>query len=230
MSSADNSDKISLIIFDCDGVLVDSEMLSASTLQAMMAEIGMSLSDAMFKDVFLGRSYANAKSRAKEILNFELPDNFEARYRERLFGVLTERLRAMMGVVEVLNALRLPYCVATGSSPKRLALSLEVTGLSKFFNVNKFTVSEVANSKPAPDLYFYAAEKMKVPPSECLVIEDSEAGVMAATAAGMRVWHFAGGAHIKAGYHLPDHLTVAKSFADMPSLRRALVDLGACDA
>jgi HAD superfamily hydrolase (TIGR01509 family) len=220
---------ISAIIFDCDGVLVDSEMLSAGVLKAMMAENGMPLSDIMFRDVFLGRSFANGKARAKAVLDFDLPADFENQYRERLFAELTQKLRAMPGIEDLLSALRVPYCVATGSSPRRLSLSLDVAGLAKYFNGNRFTSSEVAYGKPAPDLCYYAAEKMNVQNKNCLVIEDSEIGILAAKAAAMEVWHFAGGAHIKAGYHLPENLAVAKAFADMPSLQNALADLGICE-
>jgi HAD superfamily hydrolase (TIGR01509 family) len=220
---------ISAVIFDCDGVLVDSEMLSAGVLKAMMAEHGMPLSVAMFRDIFLGRSFANGKARVKAVLNFELPEDFENQYRERLFSELTEKLRAMPGIEDVLTTLRVPYCVATGSSPRRLALSLDVAGLSTYFNGNRFTSSEVAHGKPAPDLCYYAAEKMNMQNQNCLVIEDSEIGILAAKAAGMEVWHFAGGAHINAGYHLPENLTVAKAFADMPSLQKALTDIGICE-
>lgn len=220
---------ISAVIFDCDGVLVDSEMLSAGVLKAMMAEHDMPLSVVMFRDLFLGRSFANGKARVKAVLNFDLPEDFENQYRERLFAELTEKLHAMPGIVDILSSLRVPYCVATGSSPRRLALSLEVAGLSKYFNGNRFTSSEVAHGKPAPDLCYYAAEKMNMRHQNCLVIEDSEMGILAAKAAGMEVWHFAGGAHIEAGYHLPENLTVAKTFVDMPSLQTALADIGLCD-
>jgi HAD superfamily hydrolase (TIGR01509 family) len=220
------SSNISAVIFDCDGVLVDSEMLSAGVLKAMMAEQGMPLSDAMFRDVFLGRSFVNGKARAKAVLDFDLPVDFENQYRERLFGELTQKLRAMPGIENVLSSLKVPYCVATGSSPRRLALSLDVAGLAKYFVKNRFTSSEVAHGKPAPDLCYYAAEKMNMQNHNCLVIEDSEMGILAAKAAGMEVWHYAGGAHIKAGYHLPDNMTVAKAFIDMPSLQQALADIG----
>jgi HAD superfamily hydrolase (TIGR01509 family) len=220
---------ISAVIFDCDGVLVDSEMLSAGVLKAMMAEHDMPLSVTMFRDLFLGRSFANGKARVKAVLNFDLPEDFENQYRERLFDELTQNLHAMPGIEDVLSSLKVPYCVATGSSPKRLALSLDVTGLSKYFNGNRYTSSDVAHGKPAPDLCYYAAEKMNVQNQNCLVIEDSEMGILAAKAAGMEVWHFAGGAHIRAGYHLPENLTVAKAFVDMPRLQSALADIGLCD-
>jgi HAD superfamily hydrolase (TIGR01509 family) len=221
--------KFSAVIFDCDGVLVDSEMLSAGVLKTIMAEQGMPLSDDMFRDVFLGRSFANGKSRAKAVLNFDLPDDFENNYRERLFVELNKNLKAMPGIHDVISALKIPYCVATGSSPKRLALSLKVAGLSDYFIGNRFTASEVAHGKPAPDLCYYAAKNMNVDPENCLVIEDSEMGILASRAAGMEVWHFAGGAHIKAGYRLPENINMAKSFADMQCLHAALAEIGMCD-
>ena len=221
--------KFSAVIFDCDGVLVDSEMLSAGVLKFMMAEQGTPLSDEMFRDVFLGRSFVNGKSRAKSVLNFDLPDDFENNYREKLFEELNKNLQPMPGIHNLISALKVPYCVATGSSPKRLALSLKVAGLSDHFIGNTFTASEVANGKPAPDLCYYAAQKMNVSHQNCLVIEDSEMGILAARAADMEVWHFAGGAHIKSGYQLPKNLSVAKSFADMQCLHVALAEIGVCD-
>ena len=219
---------ISCVIFDCDGVLVDSEMLSAGVLKEVMADQGLPLSDTMFRDIFLGRSFINGRARAKSVLNFDLSDDFENIYREKLFIELTKNLRAMPGIAALLASLSVPYCVATGSSPKRLALSLEVSGLAKYFETNRFTSSEVANGKPAPDLCFYAAAKMNVQHQNCLVIEDSEMGILAANAAGMEVWHFTGGAHIQAGYNFPKNLKMAKSFSDMQSLQQALAGLGIC--
>ena len=220
--------QIACVIFDCDGVLVDSEMLSAGVLKEVMAEQGMPLSDNMFRDVFLGRSFVNGRARAKSVLNFDLSDDFEDKYRKKLFVELTHKLQTMPGIERLLPSLTIPYCVATGSSPKRLALTLDVTGLSKYFEVNRFTSSEVARGKPAPDLCLYAAAKMKVPYENCLVIEDSEMGILAANAAGIEVWHFTGGAHIQTGYNFPNNLNVAKSFSDMQSLQQALVEIGIC--
>ena len=220
--------KIELIIFDCDGVLVDSEMISAGILQGMTAEIGLPMSDEMFRHIFLGRSFQNATARAHSELGFKFPADFEVHYRDRLFKALSAELKAMTGVVDVLSNLQVPFCVATGSTPLRLALTLEVAGLTRFFKENRFSASEVAHGKPAPDLCFFSAHKMNVDPKNCLVIEDSETGVLAAIAANMEVWHFAGGAHVKSGYHLPPTLPVAKVIDNMPSLRLSLIELGIC--
>ena len=124
---------IAAVIFDCDGVLVDSEMISVGVLQAMTSEMGWSLSDQMFREVFLGRSFASGTARAETAFGAKFPDDFELRYRDRLFVELSKKLKPMAGITSLLSSLRVPYCVATGSSPKRLALSLDVTGLSHFF-------------------------------------------------------------------------------------------------
>jgi beta-phosphoglucomutase-like phosphatase (HAD superfamily) len=116
-----------------------------------------------------------------------------------------------------------PFCLATSSSPQRLAVTLSATGLAGHFEGRCFTASEVARGKPAPDLFLHAARGMGVDPRTCLVIEDSELGVRAALAAGMAVCHFAGGAHVRAGYRLPPELRpdhVAGSMGELASIFR----------
>lgn len=224
---ASNGD-ISLVVFDCDGVLVDSEMLSAGVLMELMAEVGLPITAEIFRNDFLGRSFASAAERAERRFGHKLPQGFQLNYRERLLKIMAQDLRAMEGVHIMLAALRCNYCLATGSSPQRLQTSLAVTGLTAKFERRSFTASEVVHSKPAPDLYFLAASRMGVEPGACLVIEDSEMGVRAAKAAGMRVWHFAGGAHVKAGYRLPDDLVVDRVAGDMRELKNAFAEIGLC--
>ncbi len=223
-------DEISLVIFDCDGVLVDSEMLSAAVLLGMMEEIGLPIDFEIFRTDFLGRSFANAAARAELRFGRPMPDDFQLRYRDRLLTRMVRDLKAMAGTEEVLKAMLTPYCLATGSSPQRLATSLSVTGFGDYFARKSFTASEVAHGKPAPDLLFHAASSMETVPSRCLVIEDSEMGIRAAHAAGMEVWHFAGGAHIKAGYKLPDDVKPDRVIENMQELRSAFSELGLCRA
>lgn len=192
-----------LVIFDCDGVLVDSEMLSAHVLMGMMEEIGIPITFEIFRSDFLGRSFAAAAACAEQRFGRKLPEEFQLRYRERLLARMAAYLKPMPGVTEVLAAMRVPYCLATSSSPPRLELTLRVTSLTSFFTGRAFTASEVQHGKPAPDLCLHVARRMVVDPARCLVIEDSEMGVRAAQAAGMAVWHFTGGAHIREGYRLP---------------------------
>ena len=215
-----------LVIFDCDGVLVDSEMLSAGVLMGLMAEEGYPLSEEAFRADFLGRSFAAAALRAKERFGRPLPEDFESRYRDRLFAKLEAELTPMAGVVEVLEALRAPFCLATSSSPRRLALSLGASGLARFFEGRCFTASEVQRGKPAPDLFLHAAARMGVAPARCLVIEDSELGVRAGLAAGMEVWHFTGGCHVQAGYRLPDGLSPHRVMPGMREMGQVFRELG----
>lgn len=217
---------VELVIFDCDGVLVDSEMLSAGVLMGLMAEEGFPLSEEAFRADFLGRSFAAAALRAKERFGRPLPGDFENRYRERLFARMEAELKPMPGVAEVLGAMRVPFCLATSSSPRRLALSLGATGLAHHFGGRCFTASEVPKGKPAPDLFLHAAARMDVAPERCLVIEDSELGVRAGLAAGMEVWHFTGGCHVQAGYRLPGTLAPQRVVAGMPELGAVFHELG----
>jgi HAD superfamily hydrolase (TIGR01509 family) len=219
-----------LVIFDCDGVLVDSEMLSAGVLMAMMAEVGLPITADIFRSDFLGRSFAAAAARAEQRFQRKLPDDFQMQYRKRLLARMEAALHPMAGVETVLAAMTAPYCLATSSSLPRLTLSLRVTGLGHFFAGRCFTASEVRHGKPAPDLCLHVARRMGADPGKCLVIEDSEMGVRAAAAAGMEVWHFAGGAHVRAGYHLPPDVVADRVVADMPALHRALADHGLCRA
>ncbi|MBI2718963.1 MAG: HAD family hydrolase [Rhizobiales bacterium] len=219
---------IGLVIFDCDGVLVDSEMLSAAVLMEMMAEVQISITPEIFRSDFLGRSFASAALKASQRFGRPLPGDFQSKYRARLLARMALELKPMAGVEDVLAALSVPFCLATGSSPERLALSLRVTGLAATFAGRAFTASEVSNGKPAPDLCLHAARRMGVDPTNCLVIEDSEMGVRAAQAAGTQVWQFAGGAHVKAGYLLPRDCVPDRSVASMAELQMAFAQIGLC--
>jgi len=222
------TDAITHVIFDCDGVLVDSEGLSAGVLMGMMEEIGLPITNEIFRTDFLGRSFASAAARVLERFGRPMPDDFQQRYRERLLDRMRAGLEPMAGVHAVLEDMRLPFCLATSSSPQRLAVSLEVTGLAPFFEGRCSTASEVTNGKPAPDLFLLAAQRMSAAPECCLVLEDSEMGVIAAKAAGMQVWHFRGGVHVKAGYELPPGLVADFTISDMAHLHRVFVQSGIC--
>ncbi len=155
-----------------------------------------------------------------------MPDDFQERYRSRLLDRMRADLKPMAGIFPVLDTIRVPYWLATSSSPQRLAVSLEVTGLEPYFRGRCSTASEVKNGKPAPDLFLLAAERLSACPQNCLVIEDSEMGVLAAQAAGMQVWHFRGGVHIKAGYELPPGVSPHRTIADMADLQAAFTGAG----
>jgi HAD superfamily hydrolase (TIGR01509 family) len=216
------------IIFDCDGVLVDSEMLSAGVLMAMMEEIGLPITEEIFRTDFLGRSFASAAVRVTERFGRAMPEDFQLQYRTRLLAKLRTDLKLMPGVKDMMAGLRAPFWLATGSSPARLAVSLESTGLEQWFAGRCSTIADVQQGKPAPDLPLLAASKLDVAPEHCLVIEDSEMGILAAQAAGMEVWHFTGGAHFANGYRLPPDVIPGRVVASMAELRVLFTALDLC--
>lgn len=217
---------IRLVIFDCDGVLIDSEPLSAAVLMELMAEIGMPLTPEMFRSDFLGRSFETAAARAEQRLGKAFPPDLHLHYRERLLARMAGNLPKMPGVEAVLAALRVPYCLATSSSPQRLTVSLRETGLGHWFEGRCYTASLVANGKPAPDLMFLAAARSGIGAPRCLVIEDSEMGLRAGLAAGMTVWHFTGGSHLKDGFELPADVRPHRTLDSMAALLAAFRQLG----
>jgi HAD superfamily hydrolase (TIGR01509 family) len=191
------------VIFDCDGVLIDSELISARVLIAHLACVGVIVDMAYVRAHFLGRSFPKVAARVREDCGFALPDDFESAYRATLLTAFEAGLKPMPGIAAVLADLRVACCVATSSSPVRARRSLELTGLLAHFDGRIFTASEVANGKPAPDLFLHAARQMGVQPENCLVIEDSAPGIAAALAAKMRILHFTGGSHLKNSAPLP---------------------------
>jgi HAD superfamily hydrolase (TIGR01509 family) len=185
-----------LIIFDCDGVLIDSEIISARMLVAALADRGVTIDLAYVARHFLGRSYPVVMQTIRQDFGLDLPPAFEEDYRERLLEGFRQSLQIMPGVRDVLERLDVPFCVATSSSPRRVQTSLSLVGLWPIIQNRTFTASEVANGKPAPDLFLHAAARMGAAPAGCLVIEDSLTGIQAGLAAGMTVWRFTGGSHM----------------------------------
>ena len=184
-----------LVIFDCDGVLVDSEPVSVAVLIEVIREAGVEIDESVVYQRFLGRSMA----AVVEFLQDEHGVRFDAAriaaMRERLYARFRAELKAVPGVAEMLGRLGHRVCVASSSQPERIRLSLEVTGLLAFFEPHIYSSSMVESGKPAPDLFLHAAQAMGEDPDDCVVIEDSPAGIEAATRAGMRVFAFVGGAH-----------------------------------
>ena len=193
--------KISLVIFDCDGVLVDSEYLSAQVLVETFAEIGVAIDLPFVFEHFLGHSFSAVAAKFAHLHGIGVRESFETDYRANLLRRFSSDLKPMPGVMDVLNRLTVPFCVATGSSPLRVSRSLEVTDLASKVNGRLFTTTMVNRGKPAPDIFLHAAKAMNVPPSQCLVVEDSASGIEAASAAGMVVWQFIGGCHFQHGYN-----------------------------
>jgi HAD superfamily hydrolase (TIGR01509 family) len=184
-----------LIIFDCDGVLVDSEIIAHQLLAQMMTALGHPMTTVESIQKFAGRSLADTLPLIETILGRSIPDNLGRRYGALLLERLRHDLKPIPGVKAAIAALPFCRCVASSSSLERIRLSLEVTGLAPLFGSNIFSATQVAHGKPAPDLYLFAASAMAVAAHDCVVVEDSVLGATAGRAAGMRVIGFTGGAH-----------------------------------
>src|SRR3979490_716731 len=186
--------KPDLIIFDCDGVLVDSEVLSCHCLSKVLAAYGIDLGVDQALDLFLGRSVTAVREHY-EALGHSIPEQFSAELREDVRAAFLSALCPIEGVSSVLEGLQIPHCVASSSDVDRVSLSLSLTGLAPHFDSRLYTSQMVERGKPAPDLFLFAAERMRADPRRTLVIEDSVSGVTAGKAAGMTVWGFVGGSH-----------------------------------
>lgn len=181
-----------LVIFDCDGVLVDSETICNEVLAEVVTELGwpMTLEEAL--DRFKGLAIGDIWARVGEQRGSPISDEENVRFRTRQLAALRARVRAVPGIVELLDSLAVPCCVASNGPPEKMEATLGATGLLPRFAGRMFSVTEVARPKPHPDLFLHAAERMSEPPDTTLVVEDSPMGVRAALSAGMRVVGFAG--------------------------------------
>lgn len=188
-----------LVIFDCDGVLVDSEILVIDIERQMLAELGVHMTAEEINRRFTGRSDASMHAELSRELGIDLGEKFSARRTERVWAAFDSSLHPVAGMPDVLAELGLPRCVASSSVPARIERSLTVTGLIGHFDGRLYSATMVERGKPAPDLFLYAAERCGVPPERCLVVEDSPYGVAGAVAAGMRAVGFTA-----AGHNLPD--------------------------
>jgi HAD superfamily hydrolase (TIGR01509 family) len=206
-----------LVIFDCDGVLVDSERIAVRVEAEFLAELGWPLTEAEIVERFMGRTAEYMDEAIEARLGSRLPgdwkDQFQRRYRE----AYAADLRPVDGILEVLDQLTVPTCVASSGSHDKLRLTLGHTGLHGRFEGRIFSGYEVANGKPAPDLFLHAASRMGVDPAGCAVVEDSRWGVEAARAAGMRAFGYAGG--LTPPDFLEGHGTVVfEDMRDLPAL------------
>ena len=180
-----------LVLFDLDGVLVDSEPISTRVLMSMLAEVGLPMSAAATERQFLGRSRAESLVWIEQQLGRAVPENFLSNWQDQVFAAFRRELQPVPGIHTALDQLTVPYCVASGSDPARIQLSLELTGLLPRFAGRIFSATQVARGKPAPDLFLFAARQLAVAPAHCLVVEDSLPGVQAAVAARMPVLGYA---------------------------------------
>lgn len=187
---------IDLIIFDFDGVLVDSETMGCQIWSDVFARHGMTVPARDVMEKYTGKTGTLICSLVEKEYGYKIPEGFLDEVNETTEAVMAKELKTVSGVFETLPELDVSVCIASGSRPKRLNMCLDVTGLRRYFpDETVFSSHFVKNGKPAPDLFFFAAEKMKVPPEKCLVIEDSTSGIIGAKAAGMRSFGFVGASH-----------------------------------
>jgi HAD superfamily hydrolase (TIGR01509 family) len=192
--------KIDLVIFDCDGVLVDSEVISCRAHADVLTRHGYPISVEQVFDRFLGRSLRHASLEVEAELGRSLPDDFHAQLQDELFRSFAMTLEAVPHIDTALDAIAQPVCIASSGTHERMRVTLGCVGLHDRFAPNIFSATQVERGKPAPDLFLFAATQMAVPAGRCLVIEDSVPGITAAHAAGMTVLGFHGGSHCRPGY------------------------------
>lgn len=182
-----------LIIFDCDGVLVETEAVGARVDQAILAEHGWHLSIEEVAERFVGATADHFVATVEHHLGIQLGFDWHERYGERYRLAYERELTAVEGIAEALEALPFPICVASNSSGDHVASVLRQTGLLQHFEGRIFSATEVARGKPAPDVFLHAAQALGFGPAGCIVVEDSVFGVLAARSAGMRVLGYGGG-------------------------------------
>jgi HAD superfamily hydrolase (TIGR01509 family) len=184
--------RFDLVIFDCDGVVVDSERISHDVFGAFMRSLGARLSEAEMHERFLGRRLAECLAIVEDLTGRPVPLDALERYKAERVRVLREQVQPIEGIREVLDALTIPYCIASSGDHDKMRITLGATKLLPLFEGRLFSAVDVPHGKPAPDVFLLAAERMGVAPARAVVIEDSVNGVLAGCAAGMTVLGFAG--------------------------------------
>jgi HAD superfamily hydrolase (TIGR01509 family) len=214
---------LDLVIFDCDGVLIDSEPISLSCTIRAWSQIGVAIDPDAARQLFLGISGRSMVEDGRRRWGVEPPANFLTDLRADVLDRFRTELRPVADVAEVVAALPYRSCVASSSDLVRLRCSLEITGLIDLFDGRIYSSEQVPRGKPFPDLFLFAAEQTGARPEHCLVIEDSPAGVLAARDAGMVVVGFTGGTHRRHDADGADLLDagarlVFDRFADLPKI------------
>lgn len=219
---------IDLIIFDCDGVLVDSEVISCRAHADVLTRHGYPITSDQVLVRFLGVSEKDARRMVEQDIGRSLPDDLEQQINAATLQFYASDLQPITHIAAAIAAIDLPKCVASSGSPDKIHHGLTCAGLYDLLAPNIFSASQVARGKPAPDLFLFAAAQMRVAPGRCLVIEDSVPGVTGAHAAGMTVLGFHGGGHCP-----PDHAERLRAaganltFEDMRQLPELIRKAGA---
>ncbi|MFC5645096.1 HAD family hydrolase [Kitasatospora cinereorecta] len=211
---------VELVIFDCDGVLVDSERIAARVQVALGAELGWPLTEADVVERFIGRSHAAIREQVAERLGDPTATVWAERFEQLHRDAVDTDLAPVDGLPEALDAIALPTCVASSGTHRKMRHTLGRTGLYDRFAGRIFSAAEVTHGKPAPDLFLHAARRMGVDPAACVVVEDSRPGILAARAAGMRALGYAGGLTPPDRLHGPG-TTVFHDMRELPALLAA---------
>ena len=214
------ADRFELVIFDCDGVLVDSERIAVRVEAEYLAELGWPLTQAEIIERFMGHTTEYMDEAIEAQLGSRLPDDWKDQFHRRYREAFAAELVPVDGVLEALDRITVPTCVASSGSHDKLRFTLGHTGLYERFEGRIFSGYEVGSNKPAPDLFLHAAARMGAEPARCAVVEDTRSGVEAARAAGMRAFGYAGG--LSSPERLEGEATVV--FEDMRELPGLLAD------
>lgn len=182
--------KYKCVIFDCDGVLVDSEPLGNQVMVDMANEFGAKIDLDYAYQNFKGNALKVCVNHISELLGTDMPSDFEAEYRRRSFEKFRKEIQPVDGVLDVIKTLRIPFCVASSGPENKIKLNLELTGLLPYFESKIFSCYAIQKWKPDPDIFLWAAETMGFKASECVVIEDSLIGLQAAIKGGFDVFGF----------------------------------------
>jgi HAD superfamily hydrolase (TIGR01509 family) len=189
-----------LVIFDCDGVLVDSELISCRAHAQTLSRHGYAITEQQVLERFLGVSDREARLTIEAESGRLLPDDFEAQVKAATLQFYAGDLRAIANVGDAIAAIDLPKCVASSGTPEKIRHGLTSASLYDILAPHIFSATQVKRGKPAPDLFLFAAEQMRASPARCIVIEDSVPGITGALAAGMSVLGFHGGSHCRPGH------------------------------
>jgi HAD superfamily hydrolase (TIGR01509 family) len=210
---------VDLVIFDCDGVLVDSEVISCRAHAETLTRHGYPITAEQVLHRFLGVSDREARLIVETEMGRALPDDFEIQMKQTALQLYADHLHLIPHVAETVAMIDLPKCVASSGTPEKIRHGLTCAGLYDRLAPNIFSAVQVKRGKPAPDLFLFAAEQMGAAPERCIVIEDSVPGVTGACAAGMTVLGFHGGSHCTPGHAALLRKTgAAATFDDMRQL------------
>lgn len=214
------NENIDLVIFDCDGVLVDSEILAVEVDQRILADFGWHLTAEEIVERFVGKSSATFASQLEEHLGCSLPKDWDEEYTSWLYELFESNLRPVDGIEAALDAITLKTCVASSGTHEKIRKTLGLTDLFPRFEGRIFSSTEVEHGKPAPDIFLHAASQMGARPERCVVIEDSKHGARAARAAGMQAFGYAGGL-TPPEWLIAEGATVFSSMHLLPQLLRS---------